>query len=345
MRHMEQVILTRDEVVSILERIKDVKICLIGDVCLDLYWRADMKRSRLSRETPHYPLPVIEETYTPGGGGNVINNIHTLDVKKLISISAIGPDWRGYLLTNWMEQHGIDTSGLLCRETGVTPCYCKPIRTGISDVAYEDPRLDFENYAQLSPEDENKLLCALDAAAEQVDIIAVSDQCLHGVITPRIRNRLTELGQRLPVVVDSRDKLTAYHGVILKPNEVEAALAIGKDITGLDLSMEAFSQIGTALQSKNGCPVIVTLGALGALWCEDGICRLAPTAQATPPTDIVGAGDTFLSAFCCAYAACKDGPKALAFANLASGVTVKKIGTTGTASREEILKKWEEYYQ
>ena len=89
----------------------------------------------------------------------------------------------------------------------------------------------------------------------------------------------------------------------------------------------------------------MTLGALGALWCENGRCQLAPTVQAAPPVDIVGAGDTFLSAFCCAYAACKEGSKALAFANLASGVTVKKLGMTGTASPEEILKKWEELYQ
>ena len=47
--------------------------------------------------------------------------------------------------------------------------------------------------------------------------------------------------------------------------------------------------------------------------------------------------------FAVAYAACKNGPKALCFANLASGVTVKKIGTTGTASPQEIIEKWEEY--
>ena len=340
---MKKVTLTRDEVISILEKIKRVKICLIGDVCLDLYWRADMKKSRLSRETPHFPLPVVDETYTPGGGGNVINNIHALGVDKLISISAIGSDWRGFLLTGWMEEHGIDTSNLLHREKGVTPCYCKPIRTGISNVEYEDPRLDFENHEEMTQADEDKLLNALDSAAEQVDIIAVSDQFMHGVITPRIRKRLSELAHTIPVVVDSREKLTAYSGVIIKPNEVEAAFAIGRDITGLDLSMEEYAQVGTDLQMRNGCPVIVTLGALGALWCEDGSCQLAPTVQAKPPVDIVGAGDTFLSAFCCAYAACKDGAKAAAFANLASAVTVKKIGTTGTASPEEILKKWEAY--
>ena len=59
---MDTVTLSRSEVISILEKIKNIRVCLIGDVCLDLYWRADMKKSRLSRETPHYPLPVVEET-------------------------------------------------------------------------------------------------------------------------------------------------------------------------------------------------------------------------------------------------------------------------------------------
>lgn len=342
---MKKVTLTREDVLSILEKIKTVKVLFIGDVCLDLYWRADMKKSRLSRETPHYPLPVVEETYTPGAGGNVVNNIHALGVEKLLCISAIGSDWRGFLLTSWIEEHGICTDGLLRRKTGVTPCYCKPLRMGISHVVYEDPRLDFENYEPLTAEEEDRLLEALSSAAKEADIIAVSDQFLYGVITPRIRQALSELARNIPMVVDSRDRITQYTNAIVKPNEVEAAAAIGREIAGLDLTMEDYAEIGLTLQKKTNAPVIVTLGELGALWCEEENCHLAPTARATPPVDIVGAGDTFLSAFCCAYAACQDGPKALAFANLASGVTVKKIGTTGTASGEEILKKWEELYQ
>ena len=107
---MKEVTLTRQEVVDILEKIRQVKVCLVGDICLDLYWRADMKKSRLSRETPHYPLPIVDETYTPGAGGNVLNNIHALDVENITCISAIGSDWRGFLLTSWMKEHGIATS-------------------------------------------------------------------------------------------------------------------------------------------------------------------------------------------------------------------------------------------
>lgn len=341
---MKTITLKQDELLSILKGIKNVKICLIGDICLDLYWRADMKKSRLSRETPHYPLPIVDETYTPGAGGNVLNNISALCVNKLTGISAIGSDWRGFLLSGWLQEHGIDTSNLFHRETGVTPCYCKPLRMGISDVVYEDPRLDFENDQPISQADEARILRALDMAAQEADIIAVSDQFSCGIISPQIRQRLSELSQTVPVVVDSRERATAFANVIIKPNEVEAAAAVGRNISNLNLSMEEYGQIGVALQKKSGQPVVVTLGSLGALWCEDSTCVLAPTVPAEAPIDIVGAGDTFLSAFCCAYAACKDGAKAVAFANLASAVTVKKIGTTGTASPEEILKKWEEYH-
>lgn len=337
--------LSYDEVQSLLVKIKKVRIAVVGDVCLDLYWRADMTRSKLSRETPHYPLPVVDEQYSPGGCGNVMNNVRALEVAELIPISMIGDDWRGFLLRTSFEKLGIPTEGLMTRSKGVTPCYCKPLRMGISDVVYEDPRLDFENYEPLCEEDEKALICAIEAAADKVDIIAVSDQFSCGVITPKVRKVLSRIAESIPVVVDSREHITEYTGVIVKPNEVEAAAAIGRNIIGLNLGVDEYKEIAKTLQTKNGCPVVVTLGEYGALWCEKQQVSLVSTVKAEPPIDIVGAGDTFLSAFCLAYAAGGDGEKALALANLASGVTVKKIGTTGTAAADEILAKWEEYYK
>lgn len=339
---LQQVALSESRVKEIAQAIKKVRICVVGDVCLDLYWYADMKRSRLSRETPHFPLPVVRETYTPGGCGNVMNNVHALGVAELMPVSMIGDDWRGFLLNGWFEAHGIDTSRILKSGGGLTPCYCKPMRMGISDVVYEDPRLDFENFEPIGPDDKARLLAALDEAAARADVIAVSDQYRCGVVTPAVRARLSALARTMPVIVDSRERATEYTGVIVKPNEVEAALAVGRDITGLTLTDEEYAEIGCALQKKNGRPVVVTLGERGALWCEEDGAVLAPTVRAEPPVDIVGAGDTFLSAFACAFAAGAAGGEALAFANLASGVTVKKIGTTGTATSEEILEKYRE---
>ena len=95
---MKRVELDGARVRALAGDIQNARVCMIGDVCLDLYWRADMRLSRLSRETPHFPLPVVGETASPGGGGNVACNLRALGVGELTVVSVIGDDWRGFLL-------------------------------------------------------------------------------------------------------------------------------------------------------------------------------------------------------------------------------------------------------
>lgn len=314
---------------DLFSRIADVTVCVVGDVCLDIYWHADMKKSVLSRETPHFPLPVTEERYSLGGGGNVMANVSALGVKAVLPVSVLGADWRGYLARECFKNIGVNAAGLITDETRVTPCYAKPLRQGISDVVYEDPRLDFENRSPLTERTENEILAALDKAAAQADAIAVSDQLEYGAVTPRIRERLCELGKTMPVIVDSRDRIALYDNVIIKPNEFEAAGALGGGFSDP-------ADAAKALSAKTGAPAIVTMGDKGAVWCEGKSAVFVRSTPAEPPVDPVGAGDTFLAAFAAAYAAGAAGPEAVEFANLAAGVTVKKIGTTGTANAEEI---------
>ena len=76
--------MTRETLITLLQNTDHARVGLIGDLCLDMYWLADMKLSELSRETPHYPLPIVEERFAPGGAGNVANNIAALKPKKLL---------------------------------------------------------------------------------------------------------------------------------------------------------------------------------------------------------------------------------------------------------------------
>src|SRR5690554_4477955 len=80
---------------EILADISGARIGLIGDLCLDVYWKADMTLSELSRETPHYTLPVVEERTSPGGGANVLANIAALMPGSILFTGVIGYDWRG----------------------------------------------------------------------------------------------------------------------------------------------------------------------------------------------------------------------------------------------------------
>jgi rfaE bifunctional protein kinase chain/domain len=339
---MERVALSRAELDHALAAIGKVRVGLVGDVCLDAYWDADMRRSALSRETPHHPLPVVGERYSPGGAGNVAACVAALRPAALIPVSLIGDDWRAFLLRRCFEERGIDTTRLIESRSRVTPAYCKPIRHGISQVAYEDPRLDFENTQSPDEEDEARVIEALDNLASEVDILIASDQFACGVITAAVREKLAALGKRgMKLVVDSRERIASFRHAILKPNELEAAAALGAALPD-EVTAESYRGIAARLSERTGMPAIVTLGAAGALWASEGNACYAPAKPAQPPVDIVGAGDAFLAAFACAYGAGIDGGRAIAFANLAAAVTVKKLGTTGVASPAEIIEKYGE---
>ena len=315
----------------VLSGICGAKVGILGDFCLDIYWKADMKRSLLSRETPHYPLPVVEERMSPGGAGNVAANASALGA-SVKAIGIVGNDWRGKALIESLERSGIHTDSLICADDRVTNTYIKPLRSGISDVVYEDPRLDFENYDLPSAETENAFLKALSTAAGDLDVLCVCDQMQYGAITPRVRELVSTLAQSgLPVFVDSRQRIALYEHCIVKPNDVEAEAATGLSDSG---------KAAAALAEKNGCPAIVTVGEYGCYVCDGVNIVRRPARHVEPPVDFVGAGDTFLSGLACAYAAGADIMDAAMFANVASSITVKKIGTTGTASPNEMRNAW-----
>lgn len=311
------------------EQIKKLKVGIIGDFCLDVYWTADMKKSELSRETPHYPLPVVEERMSAGGAGNVAVNVSSLGVGKVYAIGCIGNDWRGKALSEQLALYGIDTEGLVKCDGRFTNTYIKPIRCGISDVKYEDPRLDFENYEKISDETEESILKALFAIKDKIDVLCVCDQMKCGCITDKLRQEISELGKSgMKIIVDSRDRVSLYSNVTVKPNEVEAARAMGTD----DLHSAA-----RLLSQKNQKPAIVTLGDKGCLVSDGTVTYEIPAFNVEPPIDFCGAGDTFMAAFGTFWAGGFEPERAALFANAASAVTIKKIGTTGSATIHEIL--------
>lgn len=317
---------------EIFRGIDSARIGIIGDFCLDAYWTADMTQSEISREVPHFPLPIVDERMSPGGAGNVACNLAALGPKKVYAIGMTGKDWRGAALRGLLEDAGVDTSMFLASEKRVTPAYIKPLRKGLTDVVYEDPRLDFEDRKPMEAEDEKRLIEALGSL--DVDVLCVGDQLKFGCITPAVRDKICEMARSgLTVIVDSRDRIALYEDVIVKPNEVEAARALNTE--------GAYEDIALKLSEKTRRPAIVTLGGEGCLVSENGNVTAVPARKVEPPIDICGAGDTFMSALACAYAAGASLTEAAWFANTASSITIKKISMTGTASREEMEKAWD----
>lgn len=335
--------LNKKEIEFIGEGIKQSRIGIIGDFCVDIYWHADMTRSELSRETPHYPLPVTEEKTYMGAGGNVAANIAALKPAKIYAMSLLGDDWRGMLLETLLKKNNISSEYFIKTPGRFTNAYCKPMRHGISDLVYEDPRLDFDNFSPIDAKTENKIIKNLRKMAEKIDILCVADQFRCGIVTPAVRDEIISLAENgLKVIADSRYNIGKYTGCILKPNEVECWRAVYNNEGYLKADEPEFIEAAKKLAEMNHSSVFCTLGAKGS-FVTDGIKGYRINAvPLTGKLDICGAGDTSLSAFTCALSCGTPMEKAAEFAGMASAVTVKKIGITGTASVKEIseLTEW-----
>ena len=317
-----------------LKKLGKGRIGVIGDFCLDVYWHADMTKSELSRETPHFPLPIVQERLSPGGAGNVVANLLALKPKKVHAIGVFGDDWRGIALKDLLKKGGTDISGVVTDSDRVTNTYIKPLRKGYADnVVYEDPRLDFTNYEPLAAATEKQLLALIDKVAKKIDVLCVCDQMPFGCITEAVRERICALGESgLTVIADSRDRIGLYSNVIVKPNEIEASRVFKGKVKATD-----FEKLAKLLEVRTERPAIVTAGEKGCYVSEGACVTHVPACKVTGEIDFCGAGDTFLSCLACATAAEFPLVDAAALACAASAVTIKKLRTTGTATRAELL--------
>lgn len=329
----------KERLTQIMRRFGERKIAVVGDFCLDAYWHADMTRSELSRETPRFPLPIIEERYSPGGASNVTWNLKDLGVGEVYAISVLGEDWRQYQLGALLCQIRVNIELLISSPNRVTPAYIKPIREGY-ECQQEDSRLDFENHSPMGEDLEKKVIANLRDCVPQVDAVIVADQLRYGTITANVRATLTELAQEYPhkiFTVDSRYRIEKYKGMILKPNELELMKALGIPIGPKEINLEVVQKYIPELSKICGKPVYVTVGEEGVVLFDQGNSKHIPTITIEEPIDTVGAGDTFIAAITAALCSNASFEEAGLIGNIATSVTIKKLNQTGTASQEEIL--------
>jgi rfaE bifunctional protein kinase chain/domain len=333
----------RPRLVEIFGSFKDLSVMVVGDFALDVYWYADMTRSELSRETPHHTRPVTSETYSPGASGNICWNVSDLGVKAVFAVTVIGDDWRGQILAREMKRNGACLDHVVTSPDVVTSTYIKPILCGF-DSQQEAPRLDFMNRNPLPKALEDRLIGEIQAAVPKVDAVIVEDQMVNnGVVTGRVRDAIVSLAGSYPdktFVADSRERVGLFRNMVLKPNRLEAVRAVSPSMKPEGAEVEELKKIGLEMVQNAKRPIYITLGERGALLVTESAQQQIPAAPTTSPIDPVGAGDTFISALAASLAGGADFLEAGIIANLAAGVTVEKLNTTGTASQEEILGKF-----
>lgn len=318
----------------LLERIRTVRVGVIGDFCLDAYLALDPAGSEISIETGLATLAVREQRYSLGGAGNVAANLRALGAGSIRVFGVAGDDPFGWQMLRLLEQAQVDVRGfLLQKEAWQTPTYTKPY-----EGEREARRIDYGNFNSLAPETEEALLAALEEGLGELDVLVVNQQLERGIHTPALRAGLTAVVGRhlgLPVVVDSRSFSGEYHGTMRKLNEREGARLAGFPLPG-DGSEQARA-VAEELYRRWNRPLFLSRGEFGCLVHDEGGCREVPGLALPGPVDPVGAGDSMLAGIAAALAAGEDPLGAAELGNLAAGVTVQKLRTTGTATPTEIM--------
>lgn len=311
---------------ALMEKFKKVRILVIGDLIMDHFiW------GKVRRISPEAPVPVVEvtsESIVLGGSANVVNNIHNLGGRAVVT-GVIGSDNDGKRLIEMLKEKGIPAEGIIKDARRPTT-----IKTRIIAHSQQMVRFDREKKDRISPETSARVLSYIKKAVKAADLVVISDYA-KGLITQQLVEETNAVCQSLgkPVAVDPKvEHFDYYKGVtIVTPNNLEASQASGVEIT----DDETLHRAGEVLFNRLGCQaLLITRGENGMSLFETASETHIPTV-AKEVFDVSGAGDTVIGTLALALASGADFKEAAVLANFAAGVVVGKVGTA-TLSQEEL---------
>lgn len=323
----------KKELEPIIEEIQGQNILVIGDMVADIY--LDGRISRISREAPVLVLQQAGEKIVAGGAANVVNNVATLG-GNVFAVGLLGLDHAARGLKKALEKNGAHTEGLFCDEKRPTISKTRIIAGGRATVSQQIVRIDKESDAPMSRAFESEIMQYMDGLLPEIRGVVISDYG-SGTVTPAIQQQLISWCRRhdIPSMVDSRYDIHRFKDIgYVKQNDAELAAAVGREL----LTEEDIYAAGQELLAElDADGVLVTRGEYGMVLLEkDGAIHNIPVSDKSEVFDVSGAGDTCVATVILALAAGIEPEKAAELSNIASGIAVRKLGTS-TVSKDELL--------
>jgi sugar/nucleoside kinase (ribokinase family) len=161
------------------------------------------------------------------------------------------------------------------------------------------------------------------------------------VITDRVREAIGDFGGqwiKKVVFADSRKRIGLFRNVVVKPNRQEGARSLG-----IEADQTSPEHLVRNIAYRTGRPACLTLGPQGVLSFNGELCSHIPGFSAEGPIDIVGAGDSLTAGMVSALATGASFIEAAFVGNLVASITVQQVGVTGTATPDQIRKRFEQY--
>ena len=339
----------KERINEILARIKNVKIAVYGDFCLDAYWLLDPRGSEVSAETGLQAQAVGKHYCSLGGASNVVANLSALEPAVIQIIGVVGDDIFGRELTRQLHELGgdlqkdhkmgtrIDTTCLVVqKENFDTVTFGKPYLEG-----NERARIDFGFFNKRTAATDQALLNGIRNALQTTDVLIFNQQVPGSIMNESFIEEVNALfdqfGKKI-VLLDSRHYGHKFKNIYRKTNDMEAARLDKVDVKSDDvLRSTDVKKYAQNLYQQSNKPVFVTRGLRGIITVDSDGVHEVPGIQLMKKLDTVGAGDTVTSALALCLGAGVRPAEAAEFANFAAAVTVQKLFQTGTASGAEIL--------
>lgn len=317
-------------------------ILVIGDMVADIY--LDGRISRISREAPVLVLEQAGEKVVAGGAANVVNNIATLG-GKVHAVGLVGRDKSADGLRAILAKNGADVRGLIADASRPTISKTRIIAGGRATVSQQIVRIDRESKAPMAPTIEAELSAYIKSILPTVEGVVISDYG-SGTVTEGLQALLIDYcrAHDIPSIVDSRYAVRRFRGIgYVKQNDAEIAAAMGRELVTTEDIVAAAEELRQELAAKG---VLVTRGELGMVLVEHGAVHEIPVSDKSEVFDVSGAGDTCVAAVILALAAGIAPATAARLSNIASGIAVRKLGTSTVSVRElaEAIEKSREEY-
>ena len=297
---------------AILERLREVRLLVVGDVMLDRYWFGDV-----SRISPEAPVPVVKVERMEerlGGAANVARNAASLGAFTGL-LSVVGDDDAGRVLGRLLDEGQIDAGLHVDRDFDTI------VKLRVIGRQQQLLRIDFETPP--SHEILQAKLADFESRVMQADVVILSDYGKGGLTHIAEMIRIARAHDK-PVLVDPKgDEWGKYAGAtVITPNRGELREVVGRWSSEAELVAKA-----QKLRGELGLEaLLVTRSEEGmTLVADDGIHH--QPAQAREVFDVSGAGDTVIATLAVMLAAGADWAEAIRVANIAAGIVVGKLGT------------------
>lgn len=311
---------SRQRLLQLVEKFKNSRVVVLGDVMLDKYiW------GEVSRISPEAPVPVVEvkrDTSCLGGAGNVANNLDSLGGKPIL-VGVVGDDEPG----RWIKRHVQDGRGIF-----IEPSRPTTVKTRIIAHHQQVVRVDLEKRSPLPPEVEKKILAFLNRLP--FDGLIISDYN-KGLIKESLLGNVLSMAKKkgVPVFVDP--KVENFHlfspVTLITPNHHEAERIVRHECRSDSQVEAAGEKIFSLVETRF---IILKRGEQGMTVFEKNKKPIHIPTVAKEVFDVTGAGDTVIATASLALLAGATIQEAAILANAAAGIVVGKIGTASVTPEE-----------